>query len=161
MFENPKRGRQAVKFCNKCSNNSSSQIVFRTDIFQKLTLGAPVIGVVDLSYYKWLYERTSLSLLLNGVISFGSVFSNLRNDPYKLKTNHLNNRCNFNLIFSIRDKRNLSIDRCFCRIDVSNICRSIYDLRQCERLPLICRTSTTKGVFQAMKYNKVLKVTVL
>ena len=40
MFENPRRGRQAVKLY-KCSENSRSQIVFRTDIFQKLTLGAP------------------------------------------------------------------------------------------------------------------------
>ena len=30
------------KFYNKCSENSRSQIVFRTDIFRKLTLGAPV-----------------------------------------------------------------------------------------------------------------------
>ena len=28
-------------FPNKCSENSRSQIVFRTDIFRKLTLGAP------------------------------------------------------------------------------------------------------------------------
>ena len=34
--------RQAGKnFCNKCSENSKSQIVFRTGIFRKLTLGAP------------------------------------------------------------------------------------------------------------------------
>ena len=34
--------RQASKkFYNKCSENSRSQIVFRTDIFRKLTLGAP------------------------------------------------------------------------------------------------------------------------
>ena len=34
--------RQATKkFYNKCSENSRSQIVFRTDIFQKLSLGAP------------------------------------------------------------------------------------------------------------------------
>ena len=40
MFENP--GRQASKkFYNKSSENSRSQIVFRTDILQKLTLGAP------------------------------------------------------------------------------------------------------------------------
>ena len=30
-----------MKFYNKCSENSRSQIVFRTDIFRKLTLGAP------------------------------------------------------------------------------------------------------------------------
>jgi len=42
MFGNPRRGRQASKtFDNKCSKNSRSQIVFRTDIFRKLTLGAP------------------------------------------------------------------------------------------------------------------------
>ena len=41
MFENPRRGRQAKKFYNKCSENSRSQIIFRTHIFRKLTLGAP------------------------------------------------------------------------------------------------------------------------
>ena len=35
-------GEQASKtFYNKCSENSRSQIVLRTDIFQKLSLGAP------------------------------------------------------------------------------------------------------------------------
>ena len=29
---------------NKCSENSRAQIVFRTDSFQKLTLGAPHYG---------------------------------------------------------------------------------------------------------------------
>ena len=29
----------------KCSENSTSEIVFRTDIFRKLTLGAPVISL--------------------------------------------------------------------------------------------------------------------
>ena len=32
--------RASKKFNNKCSENSRSQIVFRTDIFQKLSLGA-------------------------------------------------------------------------------------------------------------------------
>ena len=41
MFENLSRGRQARNFTDKCSENSRSQIVFRTDIFRKLTLGAP------------------------------------------------------------------------------------------------------------------------
>ena len=37
--------RQASKrFYNKCSENSRSQIIFRTDIFRKLTLGAPAIS---------------------------------------------------------------------------------------------------------------------
>ena len=40
MFQNPRTGRQARNF-NKCSENSRSQIVFRTDIFRKLSLGAP------------------------------------------------------------------------------------------------------------------------
>ena len=43
MFENPKRGRQARHFTKKCSENSRSQIVFPTDIFRKLTLGAPIL----------------------------------------------------------------------------------------------------------------------
>ena len=34
--------RQASNLYNKCSENSKSEIVFRTDIFRKLTLGAPV-----------------------------------------------------------------------------------------------------------------------
>ena len=41
MFENPRRGRQARNIYNKCSENSRSEIVFRTDVFRKLTLGAP------------------------------------------------------------------------------------------------------------------------
>ena len=44
MFENPRRGRQARNFYNKCSENSKTQIVFPTDIFRKLTLGAPDVG---------------------------------------------------------------------------------------------------------------------
>ena len=43
MFENLRRGRQASeKFNDKCSENSRSQIFFRTDIFRKLTLGGLV-----------------------------------------------------------------------------------------------------------------------
>ena len=41
MFENPKERQAGKKFHKKCSENSRSQIVFRTDIFRKLTLGAP------------------------------------------------------------------------------------------------------------------------
>ena len=41
MFENPRRGRQARNFTANVPKNSSSQIVFRTDIFRKLSLGAP------------------------------------------------------------------------------------------------------------------------
>ena len=40
MFENQER-QASKKFYNKSSENSRSQIVFRTDIFRKLTLGAP------------------------------------------------------------------------------------------------------------------------
>ena len=37
--------RQASKkFYNKCSKNSRPQIVFRKDIFRKLTLSAPDLG---------------------------------------------------------------------------------------------------------------------
>ena len=37
----PKENRASKKFYNKCSENSRSQIVFRTDIFRKMTLGVP------------------------------------------------------------------------------------------------------------------------
>ena len=40
MFENPER-QTSKKLDKKCSENSRSQIVVRTDIFRKLTLGAP------------------------------------------------------------------------------------------------------------------------
>ena len=41
MFENPKERQAGKKFYKKYSENSRSQIVFRTDIFRKLTLSAP------------------------------------------------------------------------------------------------------------------------
>ena len=42
MFENPKRGRQARNFTTNVPKILDlMQIVFRTDIFRKLTLGAP------------------------------------------------------------------------------------------------------------------------
>ena len=41
MFENPRRGRQARNL-QQIFRNSRSQIVFRTEFFWKLTLGAPV-----------------------------------------------------------------------------------------------------------------------
>ena len=47
MFENPRRGQASKKFYNKCSENSRSQIVFRRDIFRKLSLGATVKFLVE------------------------------------------------------------------------------------------------------------------
>ena len=41
MFENPRREAVKQEIYNKCSENSRSQIVSRTDIFRKLTWGAP------------------------------------------------------------------------------------------------------------------------
>ena len=40
MFEDPRRGRQA-SILQQMFRNSRSQSVIRTDIFRKLTLGAP------------------------------------------------------------------------------------------------------------------------
>ena len=42
MFENPKTRQASKKFYNKYFENSRSQMVFRTDIFRKLTLGPPL-----------------------------------------------------------------------------------------------------------------------
>ena len=36
---------------NKCPENSRSQIVFRTDIFQKLSLGAPEARYIEVPWY--------------------------------------------------------------------------------------------------------------
>ena len=53
-----------IKFHNKCSENSRTQIVFRTDIFQKLALGAPdwshwsAIVTLKITYWKyWLHAN--------------------------------------------------------------------------------------------------------
>ena len=63
MFQNPRRSRQARNFCNKCSKNSRSQIVFpyfRTDIFRKLTLGAgDILWKVSRTNNEWQLERGS------------------------------------------------------------------------------------------------------
>ena len=42
MFENPRGDRQARNVTTNVPGNSRSQIVFRRDIFRKLTLGVPV-----------------------------------------------------------------------------------------------------------------------
>ena len=41
MFENPRRGKQGRNFTTNVPKILGSQIVFRTDTFRKLTLGAP------------------------------------------------------------------------------------------------------------------------
>ena len=41
MFENPRSGRQARNFTTNVRKILDQKIVFRKDIFQKLTLGAP------------------------------------------------------------------------------------------------------------------------
>ena len=41
MFENPRRGRQARNFTTNVPKILDRKIVFRTDIFRKLSLGAP------------------------------------------------------------------------------------------------------------------------
>ena len=41
MFGNFRGGRQARNFTTNVPKNSRSQIIFRSDIFQSLTLGAP------------------------------------------------------------------------------------------------------------------------
>ena len=47
MFENPRRGRQARHFA---TTDSRSQIVFRTDIFRKLSFGCPWINLVPRAF---------------------------------------------------------------------------------------------------------------
>ena len=41
MFENPRKGRQVRNFTTNVPKIVDLKIVFRTDIFRKLTLGAP------------------------------------------------------------------------------------------------------------------------
>ena len=72
FFRCPKiLGEAGKKFYNKCSENSRSQIVFRTDIFRKLTLGAPVWwSAYVFLHSKWLVAekltRPQASLFVSG-----------------------------------------------------------------------------------------------
>ena len=62
-----------MKFYNKCSENSRSQIVFRTDIFPKIAVGCPWIlflsatvafrtNILSLADFKSDLSRTNLKL---------------------------------------------------------------------------------------------------
>ena len=46
MFESPRRGRQARNFTTNVPKILDRKIVFRTDIFRKLSLGAPVNSTI-------------------------------------------------------------------------------------------------------------------
>ena len=77
-FENPRRGRQARSLTTK---NSRSQIVFQTDIFRKLSLGAPVYTVLsssDLGRASWsedaFSEAPSATFLTTVFMEVSSVF---------------------------------------------------------------------------------------
>ena len=70
---NYETGKQEI--LQQCSENSRSQIVFRTDIFRKLTLGAPKKMEVTKKYvinktFEWekseLICETKICLLLGG-----------------------------------------------------------------------------------------------
>ena len=75
--EAKERGRQARNIYNKCSENSRPEIVFRTDVFRKLTLGAPECCSFYLSFSPsfetqvsrayHVFAKVSISLGLNGV----------------------------------------------------------------------------------------------
>ena len=79
MFENPRRGRQARNFLNKCSENSRSQIIFRTDIFRKLSLGAPDNrhGVYQVNCCA-VYQRKALRRLILFLTSCAVAWPSLR-----------------------------------------------------------------------------------
>jgi len=50
-----------MKFYNKCSENSRSQIVFRTDIFRKLTLGVPADSLTGVLYKPRLQKEIKMT----------------------------------------------------------------------------------------------------
>ena len=45
-------GKGSKKFYNKCSENSRSEIVFRTDIFPKIVVGCPCRVIVTRDFSK-------------------------------------------------------------------------------------------------------------
>ena len=56
------------KFNNKCSENSRSQIVFRTDISRKLTLGAPDYRSAKKGNERCVYHACILGFVLSAMI---------------------------------------------------------------------------------------------
>ena len=77
------------KFYNKCSENCRSQIVFRTDIFRKLSLGAPVVSVLtctlraEVSFWHSLsvYEVVAKLVCLRPRVSLGAYTKQLVTRP--------------------------------------------------------------------------------
>ena len=82
MFENPGRGRQARNFRNKCSENSRSQIVFRTDIFPKIDVWVPLRcsdPVVSIDDFKKGFTASYTRYVAPN--SFFQVYSKMCTDP--------------------------------------------------------------------------------
>ena len=81
MFENPRR-QASKKFYNKCFENSRSQIVFRTDIFRKLTLGAADNRPI---YATNAHSDVRKRRLENGIPCPRVMFTSVRSAFYKIK----------------------------------------------------------------------------
>ena len=61
-------GQTSKKFYSKCSENSRSQIVFRTDIFRKLSLGAPDSLQPCFKFLKALDKQRRMNYPFNSVV---------------------------------------------------------------------------------------------
>ena len=57
------------KFYNKCSENSRSQLVFRTDIFRKLALGIPEFSRNILTFTLHTFVLTQMCLSSSAMLS--------------------------------------------------------------------------------------------
>ena len=72
------------KFYNKCSENSRSQIVFRTDIFRKLTLGAPKSPnalLNNYTFYSYLTLTSDKAMLLTQWVAVKTHWGWIKDPP--------------------------------------------------------------------------------
>ena len=73
------------KFYNKCSENSRSQIVLRTDVFRKLTLGAPVKTHQCYIVMYFVFKRViNQFIILSCLLLFRQRFSSSHQKMYSL-----------------------------------------------------------------------------
>ena len=128
--------RASKKFNNKCSENSRSQIVFRTDIFQKLSLGA-------------LDNNVECS---TGVIFLDPCPNKLINcESINADLDSIYHQIYWECVFSFsKERQNPRLDDClkekWCRSKVSYIQKEIFRQTQFPIWGCISVGQTTNGV---------------
>ena len=84
MLGNPRRRQASKKFYKNCSENSRSQIVFRTEIFQKLSLGAPDYSTLH-SHTNTNFARVCLLVKMASTTVTRSIMINILTTEFDLE----------------------------------------------------------------------------